>query len=60
MSKKKTLLAVIACIVMAFSFCLAGCGSGSDDSAAGQRLEAMYENHTQNAHSFCHIKFKLP
>ena len=34
MSKNKMLLAVIACIVMAFSFCMAGCGSG-DSAAAG-------------------------
>ncbi|MDO4834603.1 MAG: C39 family peptidase [Bacillota bacterium] len=34
MSKRKTLLAAIACVVMAFSFCLAGCGSDSGEETA--------------------------
>ena len=57
MSKKKILLAVIACIVKAFSFCLAGCGSGSDDSAAAPEKHLLpypdgYDTTTAGASSY--------
>ena len=38
MKNRKTLIAVIACLVLAFSFCLYGCGSSESTSAPEKHL----------------------
>lgn len=37
MKNKKVLLAVLACLIMAFSFCMTGCGDDSSSSAAPEK-----------------------
>ena len=45
MKNRKTLIAVVACLVLAFSFCLYGCGSSSSTSAPEKHLLAYPEGY---------------